>query len=242
VWEIPRPERLFPVHFGGKIVSEVDQNGVIHSSWIPAESVMAMAYDYLVPGYQNSYVNTLRLWSAKSTRDFNLQYFNEGDYVQAVADKNSSEMISKVLYPNDNKMSGKELRLKQEYFVVSATIQDILRRFFKKSSDLSMLPEKVAIQMNDTHPAVAVAELMRNLVDEKNLPWDKAWDITQGCLAYTNHTILPEALEKWQLLLFEQVLPRHTQIIYEINQRFLSQIRLSATVDDNVIRKLSIIE
>jgi len=242
VWEIPHPEKIFPIKFGGIVKESILDDGSKKQQWIPQETVMAMAYDYLIPGYQNDYVNTLRLWSAKSSRDFNLSYFNEGDYVQAVANKNHSEMISKVLYPNDNKMSGKELRLKQEYFFVSATIQDILRRFFKKSSDLSMLPEKVAIQMNDTHPAVAVAELMRNLVDEKNLPWDKAWDITQGCLAYTNHTILPEALEKWQLLLFEQVLPRHTQIIYEINQRFLSQIRLSATVDDNVIRKLSIIE
>jgi len=242
VWEIPRPERLFPVHFGGKIVSEVDQNGVIHSSWIPAESVMAMAYDYLVPGYQNSYVNTLRLWSAKSTRDFNLQYFNEGDYVQAVADKNSSEMISKVLYPNDNNMAGKELRLKQEYFFVSATLQDLLRRFAKKHNDWRAFPQQAAIQMNDTHPAIAVAELMRLLVDEKHLNWEVAWETTRASLAYTNHTILPEALEKWPVPLFEKVLPRHLQIIYEINHRFLYDLRLSRKADDPTLRRMSIIE
>ncbi|HNQ43281.1 MAG TPA: glycogen/starch/alpha-glucan phosphorylase, partial [Candidatus Cloacimonadota bacterium] len=196
------------------------------------------AYDYLVPGYKNGYVNTLRLWSAKATRDFNLRYFNEGDYVQSVAEKNHSEMISKVLYPNDNKMQGKELRLKQEYFFVSATISDILRRFAKKSDDLRLLPEKAAIQLNDTHPAIAVAELMRRLIDEKNLPWDLAWDITQATCAYTNHTILPEALEKWSVLLFETVLPRHLQIIYEINQRFLGSLHLDA----DAVRNLSLVE
>ncbi|MDY0152229.1 MAG: glycogen/starch/alpha-glucan phosphorylase [Candidatus Cloacimonas sp.] len=242
VWEIPRPLRLFSVRFGGCVKEDTLDNGKRHAHWVPQEEVMAMAYDYLVPGFQNGYVNTLRLWSAKSTRDFNLSYFNEGDYVQAVANKNHSEMISKVLYPNDNNMQGKELRLKQEYFFVSATIQDILRRFYKKHSDLRELPDKAAIQMNDTHPAIAVAELMRILMDEKNLSWDLAWDITHRCLAYTNHTILPEALEKWQLLLFEQVLPRHMQIIYEINQRFLSSIRLNFTVDEQLIRNVSIIE
>jgi len=150
IWEIPHPEKIFPIKFGGVLTESVLDDGSKKVKWIPHETVMAMAYDYLVPGYQNDYVNTLRLWSAKSSRDFNLSYFNEGDYVQAVAEKNHSEMISKVLYPNDNKMQGKELRLKQEYFFVSATIQDILRRFFKKSSDLTQLPEKVAIQMNDT--------------------------------------------------------------------------------------------
>jgi starch phosphorylase len=242
VWEIPRPLRLFSVRFGGTVKESILDNGRKQAHWIAQEEVMAMAYDYLIPGYQNGYVNTLRLWSAKSTRDFNLSYFNEGDYVQAVANKNHSEMISKVLYPNDNNMQGKELRLKQEYFFVSATIQDILRRFYKKHSDLRELPNKVAIQMNDTHPAIAVAELMRILMDDKGMAWELAWDISHRCLAYTNHTILPEALEKWQLLLFEQVLPRHMQIIYGINQRFLSSVRLSSTVDDAQISKLSIIE
>jgi len=242
VWEVPHPERLYPVHFGGVVREAIDEKGGKFMQWIPKEDVMAMAYDHLIPGYQNGYVNTLRLWSAKSSRDFNLCYFNEGDYVQAVADKNHSEMISKVLYPNDNKMQGKELRLKQEYFFVSATLQDIMRRFAKKHSDLRLLPEKVAIQMNDTHPAIAVAELMRVLVDEKRLTWDVAWEITTKCLAYTNHTILPEALEKWQIQLFEQVLPRHMQIIYEINLRFLDAIRLDTRMDENAVKKLSLIE
>ncbi|PKN71992.1 MAG: glycogen phosphorylase [Candidatus Cloacimonetes bacterium HGW-Cloacimonetes-3] len=241
IWEIPHPERLFPVHFGGCVKERIREDGSKAKHWIPGEQVMAMAYDYLVPGFQNGYVNTLRLWSAKSSRGFNLSFFNEGDYVQSVADKNHSELISKVLYPNDNNMQGKELRLKQEYFFVCATLQDILRRFGKKFTDYRLLPDKVAIQMNDTHPAIAVAELMRILVDDKAIPWNTAWDITQQCLAYTNHTILPEALEKWQVALFEKVLPRHMQIIYEINQRFLSSIQLSSA-SPQTIRNLSIIE
>jgi len=242
IWEIPHPEHLFPVHFGGKVVESVDEHGNHRIKWEKGEFVMAMAYDYLVPGFRNGYINTLRLWSAKSTRDFNLSYFNEGDYVQAVADKNHSEMISKVLYPSDNKMAGKELRLKQEYFFVSATLQDILRRFSKKVQDLRLLPEHAAIQLNDTHPAIAVAELMRLLVDERKLNWETAWEITQRCFAYTNHTILPEALEKWQVAMFEKILPRHLQIIYEINHRFLYSVRLTSSGDDATLRRMSIIE
>ncbi|MDD3235715.1 MAG: glycogen/starch/alpha-glucan phosphorylase [Candidatus Cloacimonetes bacterium] len=238
IWEIPHPARLFPVSFGGSVSETMRADGSQTPHWNPAEHVMAMAYDYLIPGFQNGYVNTLRLWSAKSSRGFNLGYFNEGDYVQSVAEKDRSEMISKVLYPNDNNMQGKELRLKQEYFLVSATLQDILRRFSKIYSDYRQLPDKAAIQMNDTHPAITVAELMRNLVDEKALPWDTAWEITQKCLAYTNHTILPEALEKWQVSLFEKVLPRHIQIIYEINKRFLATLHVDAESE----RNLSIIE
>ncbi|PKN76104.1 MAG: glycogen phosphorylase [Candidatus Cloacimonetes bacterium HGW-Cloacimonetes-2] len=241
IWEIPHPEHLFPVSFGGKVIEHPDQKGKKRLLWQPEEQVMAMAFDYLVPGYKNDYINTLRLWSAKSTRDFQLNYFNEGDYIGAVEQKNHSEIISKVLYPNDNNMQGKELRLKQEYFFVSATIADILRRFFKKSDDLMRLPDKVAIQLNDTHPAVAVAELMRVLVDEKAVPWEKAWEICQGVFAYTNHTILPEALERWQVELFGRLLPRHLQIIYEINQRFLDAIRISGASDDE-IKELSLIE
>ena len=242
VWEIPRPTRLFPVNFGGTVREIINEDGTKKKHWQPEVTVMAMAYDYLIPGFQNSYVNTLRLWSAKSSREFDLRYFNEGDYVQAVAEKNNGEMISKVLYPNDNKMQGKELRLKQEYFCVCATLQDILRRFFKKNKDLRNLPDKAAIQLNDTHPCIAVPELMRILVDEKNIPWETAWDITQKCLSYTNHTILPEALEKWQVQLFEKMLPRHLQIIYEINHRFLSDIQISRKVDDDFLRRVSLIE
>ncbi len=241
IWEIPHPEHLFPVSFGGKVSEHTDHKGKKKLFWQPEEQVMAMAYDYLVPGYKNDYINTLRLWSAKSTRDFQLNYFNEGDYIGAVEQKNHSEIISKVLYPNDNNMQGRELRLKQEYFFVSATIADIIRRFLKQNEDLSLLPHKVAIQLNDTHPAVAVAELMRVLVDEKGLAWEKAWEICQGVFAYTNHTILPEALERWQVELFGRLLPRHLQIIYEINQRFLDAIRISCASDDE-IKELSLIE
>jgi glycogen phosphorylase len=233
VWEIPHPTRLYPVHFGGKVISENAR-----SKWLPAESVMAMAYDYLIPGYKNNYVNTLRLFGAKSTRDFNLSYFNEGEYVQAVADKNNSELISKVLYPNDNNMQGKELRLKQEYFFVSATISDIIRRFLKKHEDFAALPQYAAIQMNDTHPAIAIAELMRVMVDTHHLPWDKAWEITRGTCNYTNHTILPEALEKWTVELMHKILPRHLEIIYELNHRYLS----SLNVDSEQLSRLSLIE
>lgn len=235
VWEVAHPTRLYPVHFGGHVSQGGSGN---QRKWIPEESVMAMAYDYLVPGYKNDYVNTLRLFSAKSTRDFNLNYFNEGEYIQAVSDKNNSEMISKVLYPNDNNMHGKELRLKQEYFFVCATISDIIRRFLKKHDGFDLLPQKAAIQMNDTHPAIAVAELMRVMVDMYQIPWDKAWDITRKTCNYTNHTILPEALEQWPTQIMQRILPRHLEIIYEINHRFLSALKL----ESDSLRRLSIIQ
>ncbi len=201
-----------------------------------------MAYDYQEPGYRNDYVNTLRLWSAKASREFDLRYFNEGNYIDAVAGKNHSETISKILYPKDDTISGKELRLKQEYFFVSATLQDILRRFAKKFDDLRELPRQTAIQLNDTHPAIAIAELMRILVDVKQLDWTAAWEITHHMMAYTNHTILPEALEKWPIDPFERLLFRHLQIIYEINQRFLDQFRLDGINDDDTLSRVSIIE
>ena len=241
IWEIPHPERLFPVYFAGSVEQISGPKGNKKQVWHPGDVVMAMACDYLIPGFRNDYINTLRLWAAKSSRDFDLNVFNEGDYVQAVSGKNHSELISKVLYPKDDNLRGKELRLRQEYFFVSATIQDILRRFDKKHNDLRDLPNEVAIQLNDTHPAIAVAEMMRVLHDLRTVPWATAWEITQGCLAYTNHTILPEALEKWQVSLFEQLLPRHLQIIYEINQRFMdSLISIQTPVD--TLRKLSLIE
>lgn len=238
VWEVPYPQRMYPVHFGGSVDAALRPDGSLYRKWVPAEAVMAMAYDYLIPGYKNGYVNTLRLFSAKSTRDFNLEYFNEGEYVQAVADKNNSEIISKVLYPNDNNMQGKELRLKQEYFCVSATLSDILRRFLKKTDDFSRLPDFAAIQLNDTHPAITVAELMRILVDNRALPWETAWEITRKTCNFTNHTILPEALEKWTVELMQNVLPRHLEIIYEINHRFLASLSL----DTESLERLSIIE
>lgn len=241
VWEIPHPEHIYPVGFGGIVLEQYDAAHHKVWRWYPEEEVMAMAYDYLVPGFHNDYINTLRLWSAKSSRDFNLGLFNEGDYVQSVSAKNESEIISKVLYPNDNLIQGKELRLKQEYFFVCATIADILRRYTKLDHDLEKLPEKVATQLNDTHPSIAIAEMMRVLLDEKGLSWEKAWEITQGVMAYTNHTILPEALEKWQVELFERLLPRHLQIIYDINQRFLTTV-VPPETDLDTIRKLSIVE
>jgi starch phosphorylase len=242
VWEIPHQERLFPVYFGGKVEQHHTGKNAFTVEWKHDEYVMAMAYDYLIPGYHNDFVNTLRLWAAKASRDFNLSYFNEGDYIKAVAEKSNTETISKVLYPNDNNMAGKELRFKQEYFFVSATLQDIFRRFNKSDHDYTDFPCKVAIQLNDTHPAIAVADLMRILVDEKKLPWETAWDITKDTIAYTNHTILPEALEKWQVSLFEKVLPRHLQIIYEINRRFLNEISLTPGLTDEDIKQISIIE
>lgn len=238
VWEIPQPEHLYPVRFGGRVLMSRDKGDKLQVSWENESYVMAMAFDYMIPGYKNGAVNTLRLWSAKATRDFNLTMFNAGDYVSAVADKNDSEIISKVLYPKDDTLQGKELRLKQEYFFVCATLQDILRRFLKTHDNFCDLPQKVAIQLNDTHPAIAIPELMRILVDEKDLPWTTAWDICSKTFAYTNHTILPEALETWGVDLMQSVLPRHLQIIYEINRRFLDSLSLQS--DD--VPELSIVQ
>jgi starch phosphorylase len=204
--------------------------------------VMAMAYDTPVPGYRNNTVNNMRLWAAKSTREFNLDYFNHGDYEKAVSDKAISETISKVLYPNDNVFEGKELRLKQEYFFVSATLQDIIRRYEKTNENYEKFPDKVAIQLNDTHPAIAIPELMRILIDSEMLEWDKAWEVTVKTFGYTNHTILPEALEKWSTGLLEYVLPRHLQIIYEINRRFLEEVSRRYPGDNARLSRMSIIE
>ncbi|MCX8111004.1 MAG: glycogen/starch/alpha-glucan phosphorylase [Syntrophorhabdaceae bacterium] len=224
-WEFPRPELLYHVKFYGKVKTIQGQNGRYRMDWIDTEDVMAMAYDYPVPGFRNNTVNTLRLWAAKATREFNLEYFNSGDYIKAVEDKSNSENISKVLYPNDQSIAGKELRLKQQYFFVSATLKDILRRYKKTHRTYRNFPDKVAVQLNDTHPSIAIAELMRILVDEENLPWDTAWNITTKTFAYTNHTVLPEALETWPVNLFAWLLPRHLQIIQEIDRRFLIQVK-----------------
>jgi glycogen phosphorylase len=222
-WEFPRPELLYPVRFYGQ-VQTYGSNGRSRSSWVETEGILAMAYDYPVPGYRNGFVNTLRLWAAKSTRDFNLDYFNNGDYVKAVEDKNNSENISKVLYPNDTSLAGKELRLKQQYFFVAATLSDVIRRYKKFHETYDAFPEKVAIQLNDTHPTIAIPELMRLLVDEEGLEWDDAWKITTRTVGYTNHTVLPEALETWSGDLMGYLLPRHLQIIREIDRRFLVQV------------------
>jgi len=241
-WEFPRAEYLYPVHFHGRVNQFRDSFGALRSELLDTEQVMAMAYDYPVPGYGNNTVNNMRLWSAKSTRDFNLEYFNHGDYELAVSDKVHTENISKVLYPNDNVFEGRELRLKQEYFFVTATLQDIIRRYKKSYTSFDKFSDKVAIQLNDTHPAVAIAELMRILVDEEALDWDKSWEITISTFGYTNHTILPEALERWPVSLFEYVLPRHIQIIYEINRRFLEYLGKRYPGDVGKLQRMSIIE
>ncbi len=223
-WEIPRPEVLSPVKFYGRVNTHVGSDARLRMQWADTEDVMAMAYDYPVPGFKNDTVNTLRLWAAKSSREFNLEYFNSGDYVKAVEDKTASENISKVLYPDDQSFAGKELRLKQQYFFVSATLRDIIRRYKKFHEKYDEFPDKVAIQLNDTHPSIAIPELMRILVDEDDLEWDDAWNITTKSFAYTNHTILPEALETWSEGLMGHLLPRHLQIIREIDRRFLIQV------------------
>jgi starch phosphorylase len=241
-WEFPRPEVLFPVKFGGRVVQFKDERGRTRFHWIDTEEVMAMAYDTPVPGFDTNTVNNMRLWAAKASRDFNLKYFNEGNYIKAVQDKNESETLSKVLYPDDTTQMGRELRLRQQYFFVCASLQDVLRRFTKFHSSFDELPERVAIQLNDTHPSIAIPELMRILVDAHHLDWDRAWDITQRTFSYTNHTLMPEALETWPVSLFEVVLPRHLQIIYEINYRFLEDVRHRYPGDGDMLRRMSIVD
>lgn len=244
-WEKARPEYMIPVNFYGHV--EDTPKG---KKWLNTQVVFALPYDSPIPGYNNNVVNTLRLWSAKSPIDFDLKFFNDGDYIQAVLDRNLAENISRVLYPNDNFFEGKELRLKQEYFMCAATLQDIIRRF--KSSkfgcrdhirfNFELLPEKAAIQLNDTHPSLAIPELMRILVDIEGLPWDKAWEITVASCAYTNHTVLPEALERWPTSMLESILPRHMQIIYQINHLHLENVLNKWPGDLDRMRRMSLIE
>jgi len=219
----------------------VDQNR-LRAVWEGGEKVMAMAYDMMVPGYQNGNVINMRLWSAKSSRDFDLEFFNSGAYLKAIEDKAKSENISKVLYPQDSFVEGQELRLKQQYFFVAATIQDIVRRHLKHHQGFDELPDLVAVQLNDTHPAIAIPELMRVLVDEHLIPWDKAWEICVGTFAYTNHTVMPEALEHWPVDLLARILPRHMQIIFEINRRFLDSVRNRYPGDNDRLARLSLID
>ncbi len=241
-WEFQRPGVIYPVRFGGRVVHYRDADGHYRHHWVDAEEVMAMAYDVPVPGYGGETVNNLRLWAAKSTREFNLKYFNQGNYIEAVKDKNESENLSKVLYPSDSTARGKELRLKQEYFFVSASLQDILARYRKKHRTFDMLPDKVSVQLNDTHPALVVPELMRILIDEHHLDWDRAWDLTRRTCSYTNHTLLPEALETWPVEMFQRLLPRHLDIVYEINHRFLNDVRHRWPGDFDVLRRMSLID
>ena len=241
-WEFPRPEVLYQVKFNGRVVDYADEHGRKSYQWVDTDDVMAMAYDYPIPGYDTGTVNNMRLWAAKASRDFDLKYFNEGNYIRAVEDKNDSENLSKVLYPDDTTEMGRELRLKQQYFFVSASLQDVLYRFAKSETPLDGLPDKVAIQLNDTHPSISVAELMRILMDLHHLDWAHAWDITTRTFAYTNHTLMPEALETWPVPLFERVLPRHLQIIYEINQRFLKDVMRHYPGDPELWQRMSLID
>lgn len=241
-WEFARPEVLYPVNFYGRVVEYRDERGRTCRHWTDTEQVMAMAYDTPVPGFRNNAVNNMRLWAAKATRDFDLRYFNEGNYIKAVEDKNQSENLSKVLYPDDSTSMGRELRLRQQYFFVCASLQDILYRFRKSHAEWDTLPDKVAIQLNDTHPSIAIPELMRILLDEARMEWDHAWGIVTKTFAYTNHTLMPEALETWPVVLMERVLPRHMQIIFEINFRFLRDVMHRFPGDHEILSRMSIID
>ena len=240
-FELRRPEYAKEVRFGGNIRVEYDENGKTHFVQENYESVMAIPYDYPIVGYGNHIVNTLRIWDAEAIVNFQLDSFDRGDYHKAVEQENLAKNIVEVLYPNDNHYAGKELRLKQQYFFVSASIQAAVAKFKKKHGDISKLPEKVTFQMNDTHPTVAVAELMRILLDEEDLGWNEAWDITTKCCAYTNHTIMAEALEKWPIDLFSKLLPRIYQIIQEIDRRFIEQVRVQYPGNEEKVRKMAIL-
>jgi len=241
-WEIMRPEYTYKVKFNGHIITHSNQWGVTDYEWVDTDEVLAVAYDIPIPGYNNNTCNNLRLWEAKASQDFNFDFFNQGDYIKAVENKYETENISKVLYPNDNTVAGKELRLKQQYFFVSASLQDIIRRYKVNHSDFYIFAEKNCIQLNDTHPAIAIVELMRILLDDEKLKWDVAWRITENTFAYTNHTVLTEALEKWSVSLFQKLLPRHLQIIYEINARFLDLVRMKFFNDIEKVARMSLIE
>jgi len=241
-WEIERPEYKFRVKFYGRVDYETGEDGNESARWIDTDDVVAVPYDTPIPGFNNNTVNTLRLWSARAAAELDLERFQEGDYIAACENKLNSENISKVLYPNDSNHSGRELRLKQQYFITSASLQDILRRYLKHHNDFNDFPRKNAVQLNDTHPAIAIAELMRLLVDEYTLPWNKAWNIVVKTFAYTNHTLMPEALEKWPVSLMKALLPRHMDIIYTINSRFLRQVSYKYPGDTERRRRMSLIE
>ncbi|WP_337873020.1 glycogen/starch/alpha-glucan phosphorylase [Ignavibacterium sp.] len=240
-WDILRRSLQYRVKFYGRVEKKVYPDGTYYFDWVDTDDVLAVAYDVPVPGYKVKNVNNLRLWQAKAVSDFEFSDFNRGNYVEAVAKKNDSETISKVLYPNDTYVEGKFLRLKQQYFFVSATLQDIIRKFKINHDNWEDFPEKVCIQLNDTHPVVAIPELMRILIDQEKMGWEKAWDITTRTFAYTNHTVVPEALEEWNELIFGELLPRHLQIVYEINRRFLEDVKKNYTTDEKTLEKLSII-
>lgn len=244
IWELERPEYTQRIHFGGRTEQYHDENGKLRCRWVDTQDVLAVPYDTPIPGFKNRSVNTLRLWKSAATDEFDLGEFNAGSYPESVAAKNEAEHISMVLYPNDASENGKELRLRQQYFLASASIKDVLRQWVEHNNggDFSKFAEKNVFQLNDTHPTVSVAELMRILMDEYRLEWDEAWTITSKTMAYTNHTLLPEALERWPVYLFGRLMPRLLDIIYEINARFLSEVAKKWPGDVERQRRMSIIE
>ncbi len=241
-WEFPHPERAVQVDFGGHTETYTDDSGRERTRWVPAWNVLGVPYHYMVPGFQNGVVNTLRLWSARATNAFDLQIFNSGDYAEAVRAQTFAENITKVLYPEDSTPQGRELRLQQQYFFVACSLKDYIDQTLQKHFDMHDLPEQIIFQLNDTHPVIAIPELMRLLVDEKGLEWDDAWGITQKCFAYTCHTLLPEALEVWPVELLGRLLPRHLEIIYRINEEFLVTVRERFPGDELRVRRMSIIQ
>lgn len=240
-WEILRRELTYRIKFNGKVTIVPKENGELKFDWVDTEDILAVAYDVPIPGYKNNTVNNLRLWQAKATHEFSFKEFNQGNYVAAVESKNNSENISKVLYPNDTYTEGKYLRLRQQYFFVSASLQDIIRKYKINHDSFKNFAEKTAIQLNDTHPVIAIPELMRILLDQENLSWDEAWEITVNTFAYTNHTVVPEALEEWSVSIMEELLPRHIHIIFEINKRFINYVKENYSKDQKVIDELAII-
>ena len=241
-WEFAHFELAQHVGFGGYTEDFTDDKGVLRRRWVPGNVVLAVPYNYMVPGYHNGKVNVLRLWSARATDAFDLQVFNAGDYEQAVRNRVSAENLSKVLYPEDSTPQGKELRLAQQYFFASASVRDFIENTTPANFDLRKLPERVIFQLNDTHPVIAIPELMRVLIDEKHYDWEAAWEVTRKTFAYTCHTLMPEALEVWSVELMQRLLPRHMELIYEINARFLDEVRLQFPGDAGILMRMSIIQ
>jgi starch phosphorylase len=241
-WEFPRREAAYEIGFGGQVVPGPETGKMLQRRWKPAEKLLASACDTPIAGWRGRRVNTLRLWTARAPDPIRLDAFNSGDYAAALAESNKAEIITRVLYPADSTPAGQELRLRQEFFFTSASLQDIIRRHMQQYNEVRNLADKVAIHLNDTHPAVAVAELMRILVDQHGLDWDEAWDITRGCIAYTNHTLLPEALESWPVHLFEHVLPRHMQIVYQINARLIADAQRRPDCTTDFLASVSLID
>ncbi|MDM0115522.1 glycogen/starch/alpha-glucan phosphorylase [Variovorax sp. J22R133] len=242
-WEFQRPEVTYRVRFGGHVQRPQGKGAPYGAArWVDTHDVQAVAYDTIIPGYGTQATNTLRLWSARATEEIDLSAFNRGNYMQAVESKNHSENVSRVLYPDDSTPSGRELRLHQEYFFVSASVQDLIRRYLRNHTSFDDLPDQVSIHLNDTHPVLAVPELMRLLIDEHDLPWDTAWAHTQKVFSYTNHTLMHEALETWPVEMFGRVLPRHLQILFDINTKFLAAVTQEHGHDVELMRRLSLID